>query len=145
MTDAQPGEHIDDMSVGELVAMASSSASQLLRSEIELAKTELKDDAKKAALGGVLFGLAGLIGGLVLIMLSMTLAYGIAALLDWPQWAAFLTVSLVYLLLGGVMILIGVLRLKRIGGAKRTRKTLKDDLSILRRSGRTPEPPAIKG
>lgn len=144
MTEAQAGERYDEMSVGELVALASSSASQLLRSELELAKSELRDDAKKAALGSVLFALAGLIGGLVLILLSIAAAYGLVAAGIW-HWAAFLIVAGAYVLLGALLVGIGYLRMRRIGGASRTRRTLKDDLSLLRRSGRSSERPAVEG
>jgi hypothetical protein len=45
MTEVRPEEPIEDKSLGELVAMATSSLSRLVKSEIELAKMELKDDA----------------------------------------------------------------------------------------------------
>lgn len=144
MTEARPDERLGELSIGELVAMASSSASQLLKAEMDLAKKELKDDAKKAALGSVLFALVGLIGGLVLILLSIALAYGFVAMGVW-HWLAFVFVAVIYILLGAALGLIGYLRMRRIGGAPRTRKTLKDDLSMLRRSAGTAEPPAIEG
>jgi uncharacterized membrane protein YqjE len=140
MTDVQPGEQIEDKSLGELVAMASSNVSRLIRSEIELAKLELKDDAKKAALGGVLFSVAGMIAGLVVILLSIAAAYGLVALGIW-HWAAFLIVAGVYVLLAVVLVGLGYLRMHKISGIQRTRKTLMDDIAALRRSGDTPAIP----
>lgn len=134
MTDVRPGERIEDMSLGELVALASSNVSRLIRSEIDLAKLELKDDAKKAALGGVLFSIAGLVAGLVVILLSIAAAYGLVAL-GITHWAAFLIVAGVYVLLAAVLVGLGHLRMRKISGIQRTRKTVQDDLAMLRRSG----------
>lgn len=134
MTEVGPGERIEDKSIGELVALASSNVSHLIKSEIDLAKLELKGDVKKAAWGGVLFSIAGLIAGLIVILLSIAAAYGLVALGIW-HWAAFLIVAGVYLVLALILIAIGYWRMKKIDGAKRTRRTIKDDLAALRHRG----------
>ncbi|NDU73986.1 phage holin family protein [Actinomadura sp. DSM 109109] len=139
MSEAQPGEPVEDKSLGELVALASSSVSDLIRAEMDLAKLELKADAKKAALGSVMFTIAALIGGLIVILLSIAFAYGLVAAGIW-HWAAFLIVAGVYLLLALGLIAIGYLRIRKIEGAKRTRRTLKDDLTALRRRGDAGDP-----
>ena len=41
-----------DQSLGDLVALAAKDVSQLIRYEIDLAKTELKGDAKRVGLAG---------------------------------------------------------------------------------------------
>lgn len=128
MTEVQP----EEQSLGELVASATGNVSKLVRTEMELAKLELVADAKKAALGGVMFAVAGLIGGLVVILLSIAFAYGLVAMGMW-HWAAFLLVSAIYILLAGVLLLIGFLRIRKIKGAPRTRRTVADDLKMLRR------------
>ncbi|WP_433465261.1 phage holin family protein [Spirillospora sp. CA-128828] len=139
MSEAVPGERVEDKSVGELVALASSNISNLIRAEMDLAKLELKADAKKAAIGGASFSAAGLIGGLIVILLSIAFAYGLVGLGIW-HWAAFLIVAAVYGLLAGLLVLFGKWRMGKIEGAKRTRKTLKDDLSALRRRGDSDTP-----
>jgi uncharacterized membrane protein YqjE len=139
MTDVQADEQIEDKSLGELVALASSNVSRLIRSEIELAKLELKDDAKKAALGGTLFTVAGVIAGIVVIMLSIAAAYGLVALGIW-HWAAFLIVAGFYVVLAAILVGLGYLRMRKISGIERTRRTLKD-LTVLRRSSDTPAIP----
>ncbi|MFC6932566.1 phage holin family protein [Actinomadura yumaensis] len=139
MSEALPDEQVGEKSLGELVALASSNVSNLVRAEIDLAKLELKDDAKKAALGSVMFGIAGLIGGLIVILLSIAAAYGLVAAGIW-HWAAFLIVAGAYLLLAVALIGIGYWRIKKIDGAKRTRKTLKADLTMLRHRGDSDKP-----
>ncbi|QXJ23150.1 phage holin family protein [Actinomadura graeca] len=144
MSEALPGERVEEKSLGELVALASSNVSNLVRAEMDLAKLELKADAKKAALGSAMFGIAALIAGLIVILLSMAAAYGLVALGIW-HWAAFLIVSGVYLLLALGLIGIGYLRIRKIDGAKRTRRTLKDDITMLRHRGDSDDTPALKG
>ncbi|GAA3961522.1 hypothetical protein GCM10023085_49910 [Actinomadura viridis] len=139
MSEALPGERTEDKSLGELVALASSNVSDLVRAEIDLAKLELKADAKKAALGGVMFSIAGLIAGLIVILLSIAAAYGLVAVGIW-HWAAFLIVAGAYLLLALVLLGIGYLRIKKIDGAKRTRASLKNDLTMLRHRGDSDTP-----
>jgi uncharacterized membrane protein YqjE len=144
MTEVRSDGQLEDKSLGELVALATGSVSHLVKSEIELAKLELKGDAKKAALGGVLFAIAGLIGGIVVILLSIAAAYGLITLGVW-NWLAFIIVAGVYVLLAAVLVGIGLLRMKKMTGASRTRRTVKDDLAVLRRSGGADDKPALTG
>src|SRR4051812_43356961 len=102
MTEIRPDGQLEDKSLGELVAMATGSVSRLVKSEIELAKLELKGDAKKAALGGTLFAVAGLIAGIVVILLSIAAAYGLITLGIW-NWLAFVIVAGFYILLAAVL------------------------------------------
>ena len=139
MSDVPPDVQIEDKSLGELVALTSANISRLVKSEIELAKLELKGDAKRAALGGVLFVVAGVIACVVVILLSIAAAYGLVAAGIY-HWAAFLIVSGAYVLLAAVLVGVGYLRLRKMSGLRATRRTVTDDLAMLRRSG---EPPAI--
>jgi uncharacterized membrane protein YqjE len=141
MTEVRPGER----SLGQLVAQATSSVSTLVKSEVELAKLELKQDAKRAALGAVLFVVAGVAASLVVIMLSVALAFGLMA---WGApggtWGAFLWVSLAYALLAAVLIALGLLRLRRMNKIQRTRSTVKADIAMLRRTSDSEAPTAVE-
>ncbi|ROO90936.1 putative superfamily III holin-X [Actinocorallia herbida] len=125
--------NVEEQSLGELVASATGNVQKIVRAEIELAKIELKDDAKKAAIGGVLFAVAGLMAGMIVILLSIAFAYALVGLGMW-HWAAFALVAALYLLLAAVLILIGWLRIKKIDGARRTRETLSDGVKMLKRT-----------
>jgi hypothetical protein len=114
----------EEESLGALVAQASNHISTLVRSEIELAKAELKFDAKRAGTAAGLFGAAAFIGHLCLILASFAIAYGLVAAGVW-QWVAFAIVTAFYLLVASVLVLIGIRRLKGMAGMKRTTRTLK--------------------
>src|ERR1700685_2448200 len=79
----------DDPTLGHLVSLAVKDVSQLIRCELELAKIELKADARRLGIGGALLGVAAFVGCLVLMLLSFAFAYGLITLGIW-SWAAFL-------------------------------------------------------
>ncbi|MEU8118607.1 phage holin family protein [Spirillospora sp. NPDC049024] len=139
MSEAVPGERVEDKSLGELVALASSSVSDLIRAEMDLAKLELKADAKKAALGSVMFTIAALMGGLVVILLSIMFAYVLVAV-GLSHWLSFLIVAVGYAVLAALLIFIGWTRIRKIEKAQRTRRTLRDDFKALRHRGDSDDP-----
>jgi hypothetical protein len=68
----------DDRSVGELVLDVSERVSILIREEIELAKTEVREKVSKLVQGGV----AGIAAGVFVLMGLAMLMHGIAWLLN---------------------------------------------------------------
>ena len=52
-------------SLGDLVALAAKDVSQLVRYEIDLAKTELRDDVQRIGLAAALSGVAAFVACLV--------------------------------------------------------------------------------
>lgn len=119
-------------SLGDLVALAVSDISQLVRYELDLAKLELKTDARKIGIGAVLFGMAAFVGCLVLMVLSFAYAYGLMAAGIWG-WAAFLIVAGTYVLLAALAVLVAITRFKGLTGLRRTRSTVSDDLAMIKR------------
>ncbi|RSN01132.1 phage holin family protein [Nonomuraea sp. WAC 01424] len=113
----------EEESLGSLVAQASSHISDLVRSEIELAKAEFKFDAKRVGTAAGLFAAAAFMAHLCLILASFTIAYVLAQWL--PNWAAFLIVTVFYLVAAGLLVLVGVRRLKGLAGMKRTARSIK--------------------
>lgn len=132
-----PGPVGGEQSLGDLVALAAKDVSQLIRYEIELAKTELKGDATRVGIAVAGFGLAAFIGCLVLVLLSIALAFGLVALGIYP-WAAFLIVAGLYVVLGGIGVYIAIRKLKRLSGLRETRKTVSEGLGMLRSEGQQP-------
>src|SRR5512142_2706469 len=127
-----------DQSLGDLVALAAKDVSQLIRYEIDLAKTELKGDARRVGIAVAGFGLAAFVGCLVLVLLCIALAFGLVALGIWP-WAAFLIVAGACILLAGIGVGLAIVKLKRLSGLRVTRKTVTEGLGMLRNDGQQPE------
>jgi hypothetical protein len=74
----------------------------------------------------------------VLVLLSIALAFGLVALGIW-EWAAFLIVAGAYVLLAVTVLGIAYLKLKRLSGLKKTRRTVTEGLGILRQDGEQPD------
>ena len=119
-------------SLGELVSGAAKDVSQLVRYEISLAKSELKMDAKRIAIAAGLAVVGLFVGCLLLVLLCFAFAYGLNAAGIW-LWAAFLIVAGTCLLLIALAGLIAYGRIRKVTGMKMTRKTVVDDLGMLRR------------
>ena len=132
-----PGPVGGEQSLGDLVALAARDVSQLIRYEIDLAKTELKGDATRVGIAVAGFALAAFIGCLVLVLLSIALAFGLVALGIYA-WAAFLIVAGLYVVLGAIGVFIAIRKLKRLTGLRETRKTVTEGLSMLRNEGQQP-------
>ena len=115
----------DDPTIGRLVADASRDISALVQSEISLAKSELKGSAKAGGLAVAMFLAACFIGLLVIILLSITIAYFLVmAGLD-PAWA-FLIVTGVYLLIAVGLVVFGYFRIKKVRPPEKTIATAKE-------------------
>ena len=128
----------DGQSLGDLVALAAKDVSQLIRYEIDLAKTELKGDVRRIGLAGALGGVAAFVACLVLVLLSIALGFGLIALGIWA-WAAFLIVSGVYVLFAALVLGIAYMKVQRLSGLKKTRETVSEGLGILGRDGQQPD------
>lgn len=133
-----PGPAGDEQSLGDLVALAAKDVSQLIRYEIDLAKTELRDDVQRIGLAGALSGVAAFVACLVLVLLSIALAFGLVALGIWA-WAAFLIVAGVYVLFAVLVLGIAYLRVRRLSGLSKTRKTVTEGLELLRHEDQSPD------
>lgn len=114
-TDPVPAPSKDDPTIGRLVADASRDISTLISKEIQLAKSELKVSVKAGGIGVAMFAAAGFVAVLAIIMLSVALAYfihwnGSGLDLHW----AFLIVFGLYLGVAGLLVMIGVKKVKQV-------------------------------
>jgi hypothetical protein len=128
----------DGQSLGDLVALAAKDVSQLIRYEIDLAKSELMDDVERIGLAGALGVVAAFVACLVLVLLSIALAFGLVALGIW-DWAAFLIVAGAYVLFAVLALGIAYLKLKRLSGLRKTRETMTGGLGMLRHDDQLPD------
>ena len=133
----QPVGSARDQSLGVLVSLAVKDATQLMRCELDLAKLELKADVRRIGIAGALLIIAAFAACLVLILACFALAYGLITLGIWA-WAAFLIAAGACVLLAGLAVLIGALKFRGMSGLKKTRRTVQDGLSLIRRDGGTP-------
>ena len=129
-------------SVGELVAQAIKDVTQLIKCEIDLAKLELKADARRIGTASAMAGVVAFAGLFILVMLSFAYAYGLIAAGVWP-WLAFIYVALTWLLLAAIASSIIYVKARGVTGLQRTRASVQEDLAILKRDEPATAPPAI--
>ena len=125
-----PGTQPEE-TLGALFATASRDLSTLVRSEVELAKAEIRADVKNGVTGGAMFGAAAFLGVLAVILLSIALAQGLVRA-GIVSWLAFLIVAVFYLLLAGVLVLIGKKAVSKLGPPERTIRTSKETAAFLK-------------
>jgi len=119
--------------VGALVADASRDISALIQSEIRLAKAELSVSVKAGGIGVALFALAGFVLLLSLIFVSVAVAYFIAMTGLDLAWC-FLIVFGGYVLFALLLVILGVLYVKKVRAPKRAIAQAKQFPSALKRS-----------
>lgn len=112
---------------GEAAKAVAEDASALVRAELELAKAELAQAASAKATGAGLLAGAGVMGWLALQGLLITAALALALVL--PGWAAGLIVSVVLLLIGGVLGLVGKRLLATPVTLDTTKQNLEEDVT----------------
>jgi uncharacterized membrane protein YqjE len=123
-TDPQPGE---TRSLGQIVGDITSDMSTLVRQEIDLAKSEMKQEVSKLGKGAGMLGAAGLAGYLTLFFLSFALTY----LLDnWmPLELGALIVALLWGIAAAVLALRGRKEIKQANPQLPvTQQTIKEDV-----------------
>lgn len=113
--------------LGRLVADATRDVSSLLQGEIALAKSELKVSLTAGGVGAGLLAAAAFCGLLMLILLSVSVAY----LIHWGgdglalHWA-FLIVTGFYLLVAAVLAMVGIKKVKQVRPPNKTIATAKE-------------------
>jgi Putative Actinobacterial Holin-X, holin superfamily III len=130
MTTKQPEPALtEEPTIGRLVVDTATDFSQLIRSEIELAKTELKVSAKAGGIGIGLFAGAAFLVLLAIVMVSIALAL----FLDW--WivgtaTAFLIVFALYVLIAALLAFIGVRKVKQVKAPEQAIEAVKDTKQV---------------
>src|SRR5918998_14277 len=84
---------VEGVSVGALIGEVTKDLSTLMRQELELAKVEMKVEAKKAGQGAGMFGAAGFAGYMVLMFLSIALWWALSHLVG-HSWSALIVAGL---------------------------------------------------
>lgn len=97
------GDFVQD-SVGALVRGILNDLRTLIREEVALARVEIREQAGRAKMAALSFGVAVAALAFGGIFLLIAMALGIAALLGWPAWTGFLVVA-VLLCVGGFVTL----------------------------------------
>jgi hypothetical protein len=103
---------VEGVSIGQLISEVTTDLSVLMRQELELAKAELKVEAKKAGQGAGAFGAAGLAGLMTVIFLSIALWWALSHLVG-HSWSA-LIVAVLWGIIGAVAFSMGRKKFRQV-------------------------------
>lgn len=101
----EPTRLTDGRSLGDIIAETQTDLSNIVRKEIQLAKTEIKGEGIKAGKGAGFLAGAAVLGIFGLNLLLFTLAFVLDIWL--PRWAAFGIITLLVFAGAGVLALMG--------------------------------------
>ena len=117
----------EDQSLGELFGRVTSDLSALVRSEMQLAKVEIKEEVRTAGKAGGLLGGGAFTGYFALLFVSFAIALLLATFL--PDWVAFLIVGALYGIAAAVLLSKGKKELDNVDPVPhQTVETLKEDV-----------------
>ena len=134
MSTTLPRDHdVADDSVGELLGRVAGDVSALLASEIELAKVELREDAKQAGRAAAMLGAGAAAAWFALTLLSFAAAWALAEWLDSPA-IGFLVVGVVYTAAAALLLVQGRNRVRAVNLVPEdTIATIKEDIEWFKR------------
>jgi uncharacterized membrane protein YqjE len=100
---------------------------EIVRSEVRLAKLELRDEATKAKSAGLLMTVGGITATFAAFFLLLMFVYALSRVV--PDWAAALIVSVMLAIVAGATLNSGIQRFKQIHPApERAIETLKENV-----------------
>lgn len=121
---APGGPDKTEASFGELLADASRNFSLLMRQEVDLAKAELRAEARDVGTVAGLFAAAAIAALLTLLFVSHALWWGLSNVMD-QGWAA-LIVAVLWAVVCGVLASRARTQLRKIDTLSRTKQTARD-------------------
>jgi len=100
---------------------------EIVRSEVRLAKVEIKEEAIKAKSSGAMLGAGAITAIFAALFLLLTIVFALSLVI--PIWAAALAVGVVLSIAAGVMLMSGMNLFKRIHPTpQRTVETIKENV-----------------
>ena len=121
--------------IADVVKDATSNIQDLIRSEVQLARIELKEEFTKVKASGTLFGIGAVLGlfGTGFCLLAIMYALGLVL----PAWAAAVIVGGVLLIGAGVTFASARGVLKKLKPPSKTMFTVKEDLKWIQNQSKS--------
>jgi uncharacterized membrane protein YqjE len=115
-----------DSSLGELLSRLTTDFSELVSTQVDLAKVEIKEEVAQAGKGAGFLTGSGLSAYLAITFLSFAAAWGLDEVM--PAAVAFLLVGLAWLAIAGILYTTGRNQLRTVRVAPQTKAAIKEDV-----------------
>ena len=122
--------YVGEKSAGQLMKEVTEDLSTLFRKEIELAKQEVGAAVAEKVKGAVIIAIAGTLGFFALIFMLLAIRDGFDNIL-WT-WLADLATAGVLLIIGALGALLAKNKLTKPFSTEMTKKTIKDDVEMMK-------------
>ena len=121
-----------DESIPDLIRGTIRDGLGLVRDEIFLARTELREEITRVKSALITIVAAGAVGVLAVLMLLNMAAWGVVYAFDWPTWAGFAIVALPLVIITAVLAVMGRSLLTRDRIMPKSVDTLKENAEWIR-------------
>lgn len=121
-----------DQSIVDLLKAMMADGQELIRSELALAKAELRQEMSRIQVGIGAFAGAAVAGIVALVLLAATVAWGISEGLGWPVWTGFAIVTLLMIITAAALAYVGRRRFAQRQAMPLTVDTLKENAKWIR-------------
>lgn len=121
-----------DESIPDLIRGTIRDGIGLLRDEIVLVRTELRDEYTRLKSGLMTVAAAATVAVLAVFMLLNTIAWGVAYAFEWPPWAGFAIVALPLTAIAVALAMMGRTMLTRDRFMPKSVETLKENAEWIR-------------
>ena len=112
-------------SIADIVKDVLANLQEIVRSEVRLAKAELRIEIGQMRSASLLLGVGAVTGGLSLVFGLLAALYALALLM--PHWAAALLIAGVLAVVAGFLLALGIRRIKHLSALPVTTTSLKKD------------------
>lgn len=119
-------------SLADVIKNAVKDAQDLVRSEIALAKAEIRQEVSRLGMAVAFLAAAAVAGAIGVVFLMTTIAWAIAELLAWPVWSGFAIVTLLLLIAAAIFGYVGKSRITSARRMPRTVETMKENVEWMR-------------
>jgi len=124
---ADPTQPLDaEYSLGELFSRLTTDFSELVATQVDLAKVEIKEEVTEAGRGAGLLTGGGLAAYLGITFLSFAAAWGLDEVM--PAALAFLLIALAWLVAAGLLYSAGRKQLRAVRVVPQTKAAIKEDV-----------------
>src|SRR4051812_6234576 len=103
---------VNDRSFSEILQDAVGNVQEIMRSELRLAKTEVREEAAKAKSAGGLLAAGAVFGLFAGFFLLLAIVYALSKIM--PDWAASLVVAVVLAGSAGAIVSAGIKRFRQV-------------------------------
>lgn len=126
-TDPEGSQTGDSPSLSELASGVVHNLQNIVRSEVQLAKVELKEEAKVAGKGVAMLAAGALIGFYALGLFLLTAVWALATQVD--RWLAALIVAVIVTVIAGILAMVGKKKLDEFSPVpEETVQSVKEDV-----------------